>query len=152
MKKIPNKDLAFVSIQLLLFMGYVLPISFFPIHLNIYIQLLSLAIASLGLFEVVLSIIQLNSSLTPFPTPKENASLITNGIFKYIRHPIYSGIILMTLFYGIYCENFYKILIGILLFIVFYFKSNYEENLLKSKFVSYSNYMSKTKKFIPFVI
>ena len=105
-----------------------------------------------GFLIVIISIIQLNKSLTPFPTPKENAVLNTKGLYKYVRHPIYAGIIVFTVFFGLYNLSLFKILIGILLFVLFYFKSNYEEKLLLDKFENYTDYIKNTKKFIPFII
>ena len=36
-------------------------------------------------------------SLTPFPTPVEHARLQVGGAFRYVRHPIYGGLILIAL-------------------------------------------------------
>ncbi len=97
------------------------------------------------------ALFQLNKNLTAFPTPKENGNLIQTGIYKVIRHPIYSGIIVSTLFFGIYIESSWKIFISICLLILFYFKSNYEENLLSKFYSEYSDYKKHTYKFFPYI-
>jgi len=150
MNKIPEKDLFYISIQLILFIVYFIPVISFKIHT--YLQHLFLVCSVTGFLIVIISIIQLNKSLTPFPTPKENAVLNTKGLYKYVRHPIYAGIIVFTVFFGLYNLSLFKILIGILLFVLFYFKSNYEEKLLLNKFENYTDYIKNTKKFIPFII
>ncbi len=152
MNKIPEKDLFYKSIQLILFIVYFIPVISFKIHIHTYLQQLFLVCSVTGFLIVIISIIQLNKSLTPFPTPKENAVLNTKGLYKYVRHPIYAGIIVFTVFFGLYNLSLFKILIGILLFVLFYFKSNYEEKLLLDKFENYTDYIKNTKKFIPFII
>ena len=152
MNKIPRKDLVYISIQLILFIVYLIPVISFKINIHPFLQQLFLVISVIGFSIVVICIIQLNKSLTPFPTPKENGVLNTSGLYKYVRYPIYAGIIIFTIFFGLYNLSQFKISIGILLFILFYFKSNYEEKLLVDKYKNYKDYLKNTKKFIPFII
>ena len=42
---------------------------------------------------LILGFIHLKDSLKITPEPKENAQVVNTGIYKYIRHPIYSGLI-----------------------------------------------------------
>ena len=42
---------------------------------------------------LILGFIHLKDSLKITPEPKENAQFVNTGIYKYIRHPIYSGLI-----------------------------------------------------------
>lgn len=81
-----------------------------------------------------LAILQLNKNLTPFPTPKEDGTLIQNGVYKFIRHPIYTGIILIAIGFGLFHQSLWEIFIGIVLWVLFYFKSSYEENYSQSTF------------------
>lgn len=103
----------------------------------------------LGIIIVLLAILQLHKNLSPFPSPKTNSELITVGLYKYIRHPIYTGIIVITIGYGLYTDSVYKILIALGLSILFYFKSKYEEQQLSIAFKSYKNYKKATGRFFP---
>lgn len=105
--------------------------------------------AVFGGIIMTLALLQLNKNLSPFPTPKESASLLQNGLFKYMRHPIYTGIILLFLGYSVSQNSVYKLLISLLLVILFYLKSNYEEQLLEQKFPDYKQYRNKTGMFFP---
>jgi protein-S-isoprenylcysteine O-methyltransferase Ste14 len=68
-----------------------------------------------------------------------------------MRHPIYSGILLFVFGYAIYSQNEYRLIIAVALLILFYFKSSYEERLLKRKFPNYTYYQQKTGRFFPFI-
>ena len=84
------------------------------------------------------------------PDIKENCTLITHGIYSYIRHPMYLSVILMGLGMAIFYDNFFKCVIFIFLVIVMLIKMFYEEKLW-SKNECYKEYMKKTKRLIPFI-
>lgn len=151
MKKPQTKDIVFVSIQLLLFLAFVLPVPLYSFQLNYIFKYAAFAIAMIGLLIIALAILQLNKNLTPFPTPKENGTLIQTGLYKFVRHPIYSGIILTTLGFGFYDGSLWKTAIGFSLWVLFFFKSKYEERLLANQFPNYKEYQKITKRFFPFL-
>ncbi len=78
--------------------------------------------------------------------------LITSGIYKYVRHPLYfSGIII---FVGtvIYFQSWWSTTILIPCFLLINWRIKYEENNLILLFGNeYKEYMRKTKKIIPFL-
>jgi len=119
--------------------------------LGFAIQKIGLFIAGFGGVIIILALFQLNKNLSPFPTPKNNTTLLQNGLYKYMRHPIYTGIILLFTGYSLYQNSFYKLGIALLLVILFYFKSNYEEQRLEQKFPDYKLYKNKTGKFFPWI-
>jgi len=119
--------------------------------LGLAIQKTGLLSAIFGATIIILALLQLNKNLSPFPTPKKNTALLQNGLFKYIRHPIYTGIILFFTGYSVYQNSFYKLAISMLILVLFYFKSNYEEQRLEQNFPDYKLYKSKTGKFFPWI-
>jgi protein-S-isoprenylcysteine O-methyltransferase Ste14 len=83
---------------------------------------------------------------------KEDHELITTGLYKYVRHPIYTGMLLMILGTALSvatlgaCIGFFIILVGILL------KLRQEEALLTKHFAqSYLSYKKCTRTLIPFI-
>lgn len=150
-KKKPNKDLLFVSFQVLLFIFYFTLPPFYSFELNRLLRHLILIFALLGIGQSLLAIVQLNRNLSPFPTPLRDGELIKTGIFKFVRHPIYGGIILFTSGYAVSSQNVSKILIACILWCLFYFKSKYEESLLLKRYPDYENYRNKTARFFPFL-
>lgn len=142
------KDYLFVSIQFLLFGLYAF--DFLPaFELPRLVKYIGLIFSILGFLIAVLSVLQLNKNLTVFPTPKTDSELITFGMYKFSRHPIYTGLILFTFGYAFFKASLFKVLIALVLLLLFYFKTNYEEQKLLQKFLNYKDYKKKVNRFFP---
>jgi len=75
------------------------------------------------------------------------------GIYKYIRHPIYSGSIIGVLGFGLVFRALIVLIFCLFLyFIIFRQRMIYEEQILEDKFgQEYVTYKKKTKRLIPFI-
>lgn len=93
----------------------------------------------------------LGKNLTPLPAPRENATLIITGAFRFVRHPIYSGIIFMAFGWALWSNSWLTIGYALMLSLFFDVKSRLEERLLEEKFPEYSDYRRNVWKLIPFV-
>tara|TARA_R110002033_G_scaffold23560_4_gene55590 strand:+ start:1240 stop:1695 length:456 start_codon:yes stop_codon:yes gene_type:complete len=142
------KDYTFVSIQLVLFLVYVLPVELLALNVAEWLRYSGLVVAISGLVIGIIALLQINTKISPFPTPVLKSELITNGAFSISRHPIYMSILAITLGYAVFEASLFKFIIFLLLWLLFYFKSKYEEQLLVDKFPQYSNYQQKTRRFI----
>lgn len=149
MKSGKQKDYAFVTIQLVLFAIYLLLPASASLRQKIYFTYTGTIILFTGVFLILAAVIQLNKNISALPTPVKNAQLITTGVFKFIRHPIYTGIFLSGLGYGLFMEDIGKVLLSLILLLFFDMKSNYEEEKLKEKFPGYTLYQNRTGKFTP---
>lgn len=150
--KIPaSKDLLFVSIQFLLFVIYCFPVSLGTFQIHPFFEYSGLLMAVTGALVVVFAVLQLNNSLTAFPTPKEDGILIQTGLYNYVRHPIYTGIILGAIGLGCYLGSGWKLSVGIALWVLFWVKSTYEEKLLSAQYGDYEGYRQRTGRFFPFL-
>jgi len=143
------KDFLFVGAQFLLMAAIAIETSITNIVFGGHLNLGSLFLA-IGFLIALTAVIQLNINLSPFPTPKKESTLISKGIYGYLRHPIYTGIILMGLGCSIFTGNLDNLIFTILLGVLFYYKSTYEERLLSKKFPEYSKYKESTWKIFPF--
>lgn len=147
--KLTKKDISYVLIQLLLFITYLFRISSIDFHARLITQYAGLALAITGAGLILISFINLNNNLTPFPSPKSNSTLITTGVYKYIRHPIYTGILLSAAGYAVYSENTLRLIVCAALLILFLSKAAYEETLLIKKFSDYHDYKLRTAALLP---
>lgn len=145
-------DYFFVLIQFVLFGVFLFDISVLNVSLPSHLQLNGIPMAIAGLVISGIAVLQLNTNLSPFPTPKSGSTLIKNGVFTWVRHPIYSGILLGLLGLSLYYQSLYKMGVVVLLLILFYFKTSYEEQRLETVFEEYTDYKAKTKRFVPFVL
>jgi protein-S-isoprenylcysteine O-methyltransferase Ste14 len=75
----------------------------------------------------------LRPSLRVSPIPKPGAPLITNGIYKGFRHPMYLGVLMFGL--GMLLNNFNlaSLITFIALTVNMVIKANYEDRLLRSR-------------------
>ncbi|PVW12821.1 methyltransferase family protein [Marixanthomonas spongiae] len=144
----PGKDYFYVGVQIILFVVYVLPISLAKISYPEWLRYSGFFILGLGLILGAVALLQLNTNLSPFPTPVANGKLITNGAFAIARHPIYTAVVFSGVGYAIYQVSLFKLLITLLLLVLFYYKSIYEEKLLIEKFPAYTDYKKRTRRFI----
>jgi protein-S-isoprenylcysteine O-methyltransferase Ste14 len=142
------KDYWLVGTQFFLFFLFLFPTKFL-FKVAAFLQIPSLILSILGFIIVLIALFDLDKNLTAFPTPKNNSVLITSGLYKYLRHPIYTGILLTVFGYSIYSASIPRLIISLLLLILFYFKTNYEEYKLSQKYPDYSAYKARTGRFIP---
>lgn len=114
-------------------------------------------VAGAGLFllamaTIVAGSLSLGDNLTPLPKPREEHSLVTDGMYQYMRHPMYGGVILAALGLGVFTGDETRLALAALLFVVLDKKSSYEETFLVEKYGNqYEAYRSKVKKLIPWV-
>ncbi|OIR02936.1 isoprenylcysteine carboxyl methyltransferase (ICMT) family protein [mine drainage metagenome] len=148
---IKKADKIYVSIQALLFILYIIPIKIFQLHIVAVFRYAGILFSLTGILIASIALLQLNKFLTAFPTPKQNSRLLKSGVYKYVRHPVYSGIILTSTGYGLFAQDVWKLLIAASLFILFYFKSKYEESLLLKHFKQYEAYQKNSYRFFPFL-
>ena len=90
-----------------------------------------------------------SSKLRISPIPYPEATLVTNGPYKWIRHPMYGAIIIMV--YGMLLIHFswIRMIVAIGLILLLVFKLNWEEEMLLNKFEDYRQYQKSTWKIIP---
>ena len=86
------------------------------------------------------------------PEIKKGCQLIQTGPYKFIRHPMYTSVLLIgfaALFFGF---AWFKILIIGILILVMVIKARREEKYWCESSEAYKTYQQKTKIFIPFVL
>lgn len=83
---------------------------------------------------------------------RESHELVVHGIYRFVRHPIYLGTILVMLGGPIGTSSWIALLPALLLIPLFIYRMGVEEGLLLEEFgEEYRAYMSNTKRLIPFV-
>ena len=91
----------------------------------------------------------LGKSLTAHPMPGKNAVLVTDGLYKFVKHPIYSGLILAAFGLTITGGFFPHVIFFVVLVLLLNYKASFEEKLLASTYAGYAEYAKKTGRFIP---
>lgn len=91
------------------------------------------------------------SKFSFFPHVKPGAKLVTGGIYRYIRHPMYLAVLGLCL--SFLCSNFSVLnaLVFFILFLTLYLKILLEEVNLLAVFPQYASYIKKSKRLLPFI-
>jgi protein-S-isoprenylcysteine O-methyltransferase Ste14 len=84
-------------------------------------------------------------------TERAEPELVTSGPYRYVRHPIYSGILLGTIGTAFALNLFWLIVLAVLGVYFIYSAQVEERNLAKSFPDTYPAYRSHTRMLIPFV-
>ena len=117
--------------------------------LTTILQSCGIAIGLLACLIMVIAAITLGTNLTPLPHPKDDSVLIQTGLYQYIRHPIYFGVLLAALGWLLIFPGLYILAYSICLFLLFDIKARREEVWLAERFSSYKDYQARVKKLIP---
>ena len=104
---------------------------------------------AVGLLVVVWGAAALGSNLTPFPRPRAEATLVEAGPYRYVRHPIYSGLVVAALGWSIATVSPLALVPTVLLALLFDAKSRREEAWLTERVRGYAAYRARTRKFVP---
>ena len=121
--------------------------------INIPFQLeISFFILSLGIFvfiNPVLKFIKSKTTINPIQFEETNR-LVTSGIFKYSRNPMYLGMLMIIISTSIFYLNIYSILTPFLfVFWINKFQIKREEIFLTEKFgKEYLSYKNKTRRWL----
>ena len=94
---------------------------------------------------MLVAIKDLGSNLSPFPKPVINSNLTTSGIYRFIRHPMYYSLILISFGFFITKLSFYYLGLTLSLALIIKLKIILEEKYLNKKFKNYFMYSDKVK-------
>jgi protein-S-isoprenylcysteine O-methyltransferase Ste14 len=145
--------------RLPVWLGYVLlvaawahPLGPAVIPHNVIAQYLGVAICAVGLFAAIWSRKTLGRDWSRDVELKQGHQLVEQGPYRLVRHPIYTGHLLMGLGTAI-ASGLLLAFVGLLSFFIgFWIKLKQEERLLLSRFPDeYPAYKTRVKALVPFV-
>jgi protein-S-isoprenylcysteine O-methyltransferase Ste14 len=96
-------------------------------------------------------LLDLRENLTPFPKPLPGSRLVETGAYRLVRHPIYGGLILGALGWGLIRAAPLTLLAAVALAVFFDLKSRREEIWLSERYEEYPAYRSRTRRLLPWI-
>jgi len=94
---------------------------------------------------MLVSIKDLGRNLSPFPTPTKNSNLVTTGIYRFTRHPMYYSLMFISIGVFIIKLSIYYLFLSISLGLIIKLKIVLEEQYLNNKFKNYLLYKNEVK-------
>ena len=115
-------------------------------------NILGLAFFVVGLTTALVALATLRRFYSSTLVTREDHELIQRGIYRFTRHPIYLGVVTMTIGAPVYASSYYGLLIMSALIPIFLNRIRIEERMLTEEFGdAYRKYRKATRKLIPFV-
>ncbi len=138
--------------QIFLILLHLIPpypkINHIAFSINTFCIIFGLAISILGLFIVIKAFIDLGENLTPLPYPMNESSLIKNNSYQNVRHPLYQGLLFISLGISIFSLSLIHLSLLISLSYILKIKALKEEEILKMKFPEYKKYIKEVPAII----
>jgi protein-S-isoprenylcysteine O-methyltransferase Ste14 len=108
-------------------------------------HLVGFLIIIIAFIILLFSIKDLGRNLSPFPRPINNSKLVTKGIYRFTRHPMYYSLIFIS--FGVFITklSIYYLFLLISLVLIIKFKIALEEQYLNNKFKNYLLYKNEVK-------
>jgi protein-S-isoprenylcysteine O-methyltransferase Ste14 len=119
-----------------------------PMATNYLLLALEIMGCALGGWAIV-TMGRQNLNITPLA--KQGAQLVTWGPYRFIRHPMYSALLLTIWPLIIDRFSLFLVITGLVLTLVLIVKLFFEEIFLKRHFAEYADYMKTTKRLIPYI-
>ncbi|MDF1540699.1 MAG: isoprenylcysteine carboxylmethyltransferase family protein [Candidatus Thorarchaeota archaeon] len=120
---------------------------------NPIISYIGIIVYIIGGTTVILSRRQLGRYGDGTTALKRDHKLLTQGIYSYIRHPLYAGALIGRIGIGLSFRGYFSAIFFILIyFIVFRKRMDIEEGFLTVEFgEEYESYMKRTKRLFPYI-
>ncbi len=90
-------------------------------------------------------------NLRIFPEPKKDIRLVTSGPYRYIRHPMYTSLLILMAAWLAETRDPLQIGLWIIMSIVLVMKMQIEERILPLVLPEYRHYQERTWKIVPYI-
>ena len=115
------------------------------IQVSLFSYFVGYLIIIISFIILLIAIKDLGRNLSPFPRPINNSNLVTSGIYRFTRHPMYYSLISIS--FGVFITklSIYYLFLSISLGLIIKFKIALEEQYLNNKFKNYLLYSNEVK-------
>jgi len=142
-------DLMLVFLQFFIISLHFFQWEFLPqkqiIQASPFSYFMGILIIIIAFILMFVSIKDLGRNLYPFPRPIKNSNLVTTGIYRFTRHPMYYSLILISIGVFIIKLSIYYLFLTISLALIIKLKIALEEKYLMNKFKNYLIYKNEVK-------
>ncbi|MDO9590382.1 MAG: isoprenylcysteine carboxylmethyltransferase family protein [Microcella sp.] len=116
---------------------------------GIGVVVLGLVLVGLGFGIALAAGAGLGRTLTPSPIPKADGVLVTTGVYGFVRHPIYSGLLVLGVGLVVIGASWLHVIAWVALLSVLMTKSRFEERMLAGQYADYADYAARVGRLVP---
>lgn len=113
------------------------------------VSLAGFVLLLVGLLMAAIALRQLGDALTALPAPRPGAMLVVVGLYRWMRHPIYTGVLVAAVGWSALLPSWWTVGATVALALLLTAKSGYEETLLRQRHADYAGYARTTPRFVP---
>ena len=142
-------EIILVFLQFFIISLHFFQLEFIPqkqiIQVSTLSYLIGFLIIIISFIILLVAIKDLGRNLSPFPRPINSSNLVTTGIYRLTRHPMYYSLIFIS--FGVFITklSIYYLFLSISLGLIIKFKIALEEQYLNNKFKNYLLYKNEVK-------
>jgi len=118
-------------------------------HLSLNLGGLFLLLVSA--FCALAGVVALGRNLTPFPKPLAKAQLVQRGIYRWLRHPLYTAVMCGAAGWSLLRQSWPALVVSLGLVVFLDAKARREERWLRQQFPEYADYARRVRRFVPWV-
>ena len=108
-------------------------------------------IAGAVLAAVAIAELRRSDAFTAVPRPRSEGHLVETGPYRYVRHPVYSGMLLGALGWAVARLSWPALVAALVLAVILDLKRRREEAWLVDRYDRYAAYRRRTRALIPFL-
>ncbi|MBK9926694.1 MAG: isoprenylcysteine carboxylmethyltransferase family protein [Anaerolineales bacterium] len=145
--RVPAPILTIVHIILVILLGNLLPL---PVPVPAFVPWLGLVIAGLGLVLGILASMEFRRIRTTMDLKKSPTGLVTSGVYRYTRNPVYLGFVFMLIGFSLSMRTYWGIIFIVpLVTLMNTLVIKKEEANLEKKFkTQYADYKSRVRRWL----
>ena len=116
---------------------------------NTMLQIFGSTFVALAIALGVWAALSFRQKIRIMPSPANTGFLVTGGPFAYIRHPMYSALLLASIGLFLAYPTIVRLAAIVVLGLVLMAKMNYEERMLQERYTGYDAYKAHTGRIFP---
>lgn len=141
----------YVAAQFVLIVGFAAAIFLAPPALDVPegLRAAGLTLCLVGFAIIFAALWAMGRVMQVSPQPKSDGHLVTRGIYGWLRHPMYTGIVLIVVGLAVRDPSVAVGIVGGALIALLLAKARYEERLLSARYADYAAYRKRTWSVLP---
>lgn len=116
---------------------------------NAPITILGLVLFGVGSWFGIAGVRSLGRNRTPYPQPLEDSTLVQHGVYKVVRHPLYSSLMFLSVGWAMVWGSSAALAAAGALTLLLHAKARREERWLRERYSEYRDYERRVKRFVP---